>query len=124
MTIIKISSKLSPQCCLIWPTTLSRYLNQLDVDLTGKTHFIPDSKIENGLFVLDTADLIGALLGETGNKKSLSKTCNLLQIPTVNLHNAGNDAHVSSFSLHVTFQPNLLLVYTSCTEKHGRGRSA
>ena|SRR5258705_10152177 len=80
---------------------LSRYLNQLEVDLTGKTDFIPDSKIEDGVFVVDTADLIGALMGESGNKRSLSQTCNLLQVPSVNMHNAGNDAHVSSFPLPI-----------------------
>jgi len=76
-----------------------KYLNQLDVDLTGKTDFIPDSKIESGFYVVDTADLIGALLGESGNKKSLSKMCNLLQLSTVNLHNAGNDAYYTLLAL-------------------------
>ena len=87
----------------------SRYLNQLEVDLTGKTDFIPDSKIENGFFVVDTADLIGALMGESGNKRSLSQTCNLLQVPSENLHNAGNDAHVSVFLCALGSQLRLIL---------------
>jgi hypothetical protein len=82
MTIIKTSSKLLVNVVLRDLRILSRYLNQLEVDLTGKTDFIPDSKIENGFFVVDTADLIGALMGESGNKRSLSQTCNLLQIPS------------------------------------------
>ena len=78
---------------------LPRYFNQLEVDLSGKTDFIPDSRIDSGFFVVDTADLIGALVGESGNKRSLSKTCSLLQIPTEYMHNAGNDAHVSFLAL-------------------------
>jgi hypothetical protein len=92
------------------------------VDL-GKTDFIPDSKIENGCFVVDTADLVGALLGESGNKRSLSKTCNLLQIPTENLHNAGNDAHVRSFLFCRGITESLFLVHADGTDEHGRGRS-
>src|SRR5260221_13673682 len=87
MTIVKISSKFLFNVVLRDLHILSRYLNQLEVVLTGKTDFIPDSKIEDGFFVIDTSDLIGALMGESGDKRSLSQTCNLLQIPSEYLHN-------------------------------------
>ena len=59
------------------------------------TYVMPDTMPDSGIFVIDTSDLIGALLGEgAGDKRSLQKTCSLLQISTEYLHNAGNDAHV------------------------------
>ena len=76
--------------------TKLRTLDQLKVDLDGLLFTLPDSTPEKGIFTVDTAALIGGLLGEdnSGNR-SLEKTCNLLQIPIQYLHNAGNDAHVS-----------------------------
>ncbi|KAJ3512539.1 hypothetical protein NLJ89_g3465 [Agrocybe chaxingu] len=69
-----------------------RDLQKLEVNLDGLTYLPPDSIPEKGIFVLDTADLIGALLG-VGDNRGLEKTCRLLQITTQYLHNAGNDAH-------------------------------
>ncbi|KAF5333090.1 hypothetical protein D9611_002437 [Ephemerocybe angulata] len=70
-----------------------KYLKQLGVELTV-THLIPDTAPEEGRIIVDTSDLIGALLGEdTGNRRGLEKTCRLLQQDTLWLHNAGNDAH-------------------------------
>lgn len=65
------------------------------MDLDGLLFTLPDNTPEKGIFTVDTAALIGGLLGEdnSGNR-SLEKTCNLLQIPIQYLHNAGNDAHV------------------------------
>jgi len=77
-------------------TNNTRDLKTLEVDLTGLSYVLPDNNPDSGIFVIDTADLIGALLGEgAGDKRSLEKTCGLLQIPTHFLHNAGNDAHVN-----------------------------
>jgi hypothetical protein len=50
---------------------------------------------DEGLFVVDTSDLFAALEGAgTVDRRSLGRVCNLLQLPTEYLHNAGNDAHV------------------------------
>ena len=56
---------------------------------------------DEGLFVVDTSDLFAALEG-TGavDRRSLGRVCNLIQIPTQNLHNAGNDAYVGLNYLH------------------------
>ncbi|KAH9482738.1 Good for full DBP5 activity protein 2 [Psilocybe cubensis] len=75
-------------------------LKKLEVDLEGMSYIMPDSIPDSGIFVIDTSDLIGALLGEgSGEKRSLDKTCSLLQIPTQYLHNAGNDAHYTLLSM-------------------------
>lgn len=73
----------------------SRDLNKLGVDFQGMSYVLPEVLAESGIWVIDTVELIGALLGEDGgNKRSLDKATNLLQIPTQHLHNAGNDAYV------------------------------
>ncbi|KAF9485268.1 hypothetical protein BDN70DRAFT_871278 [Pholiota conissans] len=69
-------------------------LGTLGVNLEGLSYMLPEAAVENGIFAVDTADLIAALLGEEGgNKRSLEKMCSLLQIRTSYLHNAGNDAY-------------------------------
>ncbi|PPQ68001.1 hypothetical protein CVT26_007364 [Gymnopilus dilepis] len=71
-------------------------LKNLKVNLESMTYVMPDTMPDSGIFVIDTSDLIGALLGEgAGDKRSLQKTCSLLQISTEYLHNAGNDAHAT-----------------------------
>ena len=81
-----------------------RDLKSLGVELAGLSYVMPDSTPENQIYVVDTSDLIGALLGEgPGSRRGLQKTCHLLQIRTDFLHNAGNDAHVS--------KPNLFPCY-------------
>ena len=68
---------------------------------------------ESQIFVVDTSDLIGALLGEgSGTRRGLQKTCHLLQIPTDFLHNAGNDAHVSKPSFFLLARLILDLVHS------------
>lgn len=75
-------------------------LNKLGVDLTGLSYVLPDTISDVRISVIDTSDLIGALLGEgAGDKRSLEKTCSLLQIQTEYLHNAGNDAHYTLLSM-------------------------
>jgi hypothetical protein len=74
-----------------------RDLKSLGIDLAGLSYVLPDAMPDSQIFVVDTSDLIGALLGEgSGTRRGLQKTCNLLQIRTEFLHNAGNDAHVSN----------------------------
>ncbi len=68
----------------------------IDAPLDDLSYLLPDTTPETGLFVVDTSDLFGALIGSpTGQRRSLEKTCRMLQITTMFLHNAGNDAHVS-----------------------------
>lgn len=59
---------------------------------------LPTTMPDTGLFVVDTSDLFAALEGaESADRRALGRVCNLMQIPTSNLHNAGNDAYVSDF---------------------------
>lgn len=68
---------------------------EVEVPLTGIAYMLPDATPDDGIWVIDTAELFSALEGESGNdKRSLERVCRLLQIPTESLHNAGNDAHV------------------------------
>lgn len=68
----------------------------IDAPLDDLSYLLPDTTPVTGLFVVDTSDLFGALTGSSrGERRSLEKTCRMLQITTMFLHNAGNDAHVS-----------------------------
>ena len=62
---------------------------------------LPSTAPDTGLFALDTAELFGALIGEGGNKRSLSHICDQLHVPTQYLHNAGNDAHVCGHAVNM-----------------------
>lgn len=54
---------------------------------------------DDGIFVIDTTDLFGALQGDVSEKRSLERMCLLLKTSTaLNMHNAGNDAHVGTCS--------------------------
>ncbi|KAG6857091.1 hypothetical protein H0H87_009652 [Tephrocybe sp. NHM501043] len=71
-----------------------KYLNSLNAPINGLSYILPDSLPDSGLFVVDTSDLFGALEGSPGaDRRKLERMCNLMQIPTRNLHNAGNDAY-------------------------------
>ncbi len=74
-----------------------RYLQQIKAPIDGYSHILPDAIPETGIYVVDTADIFGALLGEDspGNKRGLEQMCHHLVVPAKNLHNAGNDAYVS-----------------------------
>ncbi|KAF9446955.1 hypothetical protein P691DRAFT_803252 [Macrolepiota fuliginosa MF-IS2] len=66
----------------------------IDAPLDDLSYLLPDNAPTTGLFVVDTSDLFGALIGlSTGQRRSLEKTCRMLQIDTSFLHNAGNDAY-------------------------------
>jgi hypothetical protein len=56
---------------------------------------LPAATPSEGIFIVDTSILFGALEGEGNNTRSLQQVCNHLQISTDYMHNAGNDAHVS-----------------------------
>ncbi|KAF9534229.1 hypothetical protein CPB83DRAFT_843895 [Crepidotus variabilis] len=77
-----------------------KYLNEMKVDLESLSYLIPESTNATGLFVVDTAELIAALLGDnSGNNKGLEDTCRLLQLHPKNMHNAGNDAHYTMLAM-------------------------
>ena len=77
---------------------------EIEVPLTGLTYMLPDATPNDGLWMIDTAELFSALEGESGNdKRSLERVCRLLQIPVEWLHNAGNDAHVCRIFFSVSF---------------------
>lgn len=78
------------------PVLLSRYLReQIQANLTGLTYLLPDRAPDEGLYVIDTAELFAALEGSAdNNKRGLQQICRHLKIPVQYLHNAGNDAHV------------------------------
>ncbi|KAK0498666.1 hypothetical protein EDD18DRAFT_1158624 [Armillaria luteobubalina] len=80
-----------------------KYLQQVKAPIDGYSHILPDAIPDTGIFVVDTADLFGALLGEDspGNKRGLEQMCHHLKITTKHLHNAGNDAYYTLAALKV-----------------------
>ncbi|KAG6911186.1 hypothetical protein DXG01_003053 [Tephrocybe rancida] len=71
-----------------------KYLKSLGAPLEGLDYNLPDVLPDTGLFVVDTSDLFGALEGTTAaDRRALGRMCTLMQLPTANLHNAGNDAY-------------------------------
>ena len=65
---------------------------------------LPDSTPKSGFYTLDTAELFSALEGETStDKRALRFLITSLdlhrEVKLQNLHNAGNDANVSSMPL-------------------------
>ncbi|KAF8192682.1 hypothetical protein K438DRAFT_1829496 [Mycena galopus ATCC 62051] len=68
-------------------------LNGLGAPIGGTLDQLPDYTIPTeGIFIVDTQVLFSALTGNR-NQTSLGGVCDHLKIPTVYLHNAGNDAH-------------------------------
>ncbi|KAK0453509.1 hypothetical protein EV421DRAFT_1730545 [Armillaria borealis] len=69
--------------------------------IDGYSHILPDAIPETGIYVIDTVNLFGGLLGEgsPGNKRSLDTMCRQLKVPTKHLHNAGDDAHYTLAAL-------------------------
>lgn len=99
MTIVKTSSKDRTSTSNYTHSHIRRDLKRLEIPMNNLMHILPDNTPDSGLFVVDTSDLIGALLGDdTGNRRGLERTCRSLQINPEYLHNAGNDAHVRHLS--------------------------
>ncbi|KAJ7094672.1 hypothetical protein B0H15DRAFT_830457 [Mycena belliarum] len=74
-------------------------LETLGAPLDGAVIELPDAIPSEGIFIVDTTTLFGALEGESNNKRSLKQVCNHLQIHTDFLHNAGNDAYYTLLAL-------------------------
>ncbi|KAF7355400.1 putative nucleolar protein C2C4.08 [Mycena sanguinolenta] len=75
-------------------------LKKLEVQLDGAVFDLPEVVPSTGIFIVDTAIIFAALIGEDMKKPGLQQTCNHLQIETCYLHNAGNDAHFTLSALH------------------------
>ncbi|KAG5639275.1 hypothetical protein H0H81_004936 [Sphagnurus paluster] len=68
--------------------------DSINATLEGLSYVLPDTMPDGGMFVVDTSDLFAALEGATtADRRGLGRMCNLIQIPTKNMHNAGNDAY-------------------------------
>ncbi|KAJ6628714.1 hypothetical protein B0H10DRAFT_1777313 [Mycena sp. CBHHK59/15] len=74
-------------------------LTMLGAPVENAAYAIPDTTPKEGIFIVDTTALFGALEGEGNNKRGLQQVCNHLRIETEYLHNAGNDAHYTLLAL-------------------------
>ncbi|KAJ7498820.1 hypothetical protein FB451DRAFT_1203120 [Mycena latifolia] len=74
-------------------------LGTLGAPLDGAVIELPEATPSEGIFIVDTTTLFGALEGEGNNKRSLERVCNHLGISTDFLHNAGNDAYYTLMAL-------------------------
>ncbi|EJD01094.1 uncharacterized protein FOMMEDRAFT_158230 [Fomitiporia mediterranea MF3/22] len=82
-----------------------------DIRFLNNSEYFPEGLIDNfmfslpsgipdeGTFVIDTTELFSALEGDARMKRSLGDMCRLLNIETLHLHNAGNDAHYTLLAL-------------------------
>lgn len=100
-----------------------RYLKQLDAPIENLSYILPDIMPDDGIFVVDTTELFGALQGDISEKTKLERMCLLLKTSTVNTHNAGNDAYVRNFTkdsqaVDAIFI-ELFIVHTACSEVYG-----
>lgn len=93
--------------------------------MDGLSYALPDAMPDKGLFVIDTSDLFAALEGAgTADRRSLGRVCNLLQLPTEYLHNAGNDAYVGYLlDSGANDSHRFVLVHPSGNDVYGRRRS-
>ncbi|KAJ7904609.1 hypothetical protein B0H14DRAFT_2663635 [Mycena olivaceomarginata] len=81
------------------PSQDIKTLKQLEVPLHDAVFDLPEALPSKGIFIVDTAVLFAALIGEGSNKPGLKQACNHLQIETNFLHNAGNDAYYTLSAL-------------------------
>ncbi|GJJ07558.1 hypothetical protein Clacol_001760 [Clathrus columnatus] len=80
--------------------TLPRYLNRLGAPIDDLEASLPNTSPSQGLYLVDTSSLFGALEGRTGETRGLERMCILLKVPdTQRFHNAGNDAHFTMLAL-------------------------
>ncbi|KAJ7630029.1 hypothetical protein DFH06DRAFT_1102028 [Mycena polygramma] len=68
-------------------------LNGLGAPVETAVSRLPDMVPTEGIFIVDTQVLFGALIGKSHNREKLERICVQLGIQPSNLHNAGNDAH-------------------------------
>jgi hypothetical protein len=84
-----------------WHNHAARYLRSkgIEAPLEGLSYILPESCQQSGLFVVDTTDLFGALMGDSNDRRSLERMGNQLGLAPTHLHNAGNDAHYTILAL-------------------------
>jgi Ser/Thr protein kinase RdoA (MazF antagonist) len=70
----------------------------IEAPLPNLTYILPENS-RDGLFVVDTGDVYGALEGTSNDRRRLEQVCNQLGIKTGHMHNAGNDAHFTLVAL-------------------------
>ncbi|KAJ7454894.1 hypothetical protein B0H11DRAFT_2067946 [Mycena galericulata] len=74
-------------------------LKRLEAPVDGAVFDLTDAMPSEGIFIVDTRVLFGALMGESDRTRKLQQVCNQLHIQTEYLHNAGNDAHYTLLAL-------------------------
>lgn len=75
-------------------------LTRLGAPIEDIKYNLPSASPSEGLYMIDTSSLFGALEGRTDEMRGLERMCLLLQIPnTGRFHNAGNDAHFTMLAL-------------------------
>ena len=78
-------------------TVALRLLKHLGIPVDDINPILPDAPPDSGIYLVDTSTMFLALAGTTtGETTSLGKMCDELGIKTENMHNAGNDAEVST----------------------------
>ncbi|KAJ7682700.1 hypothetical protein DFH06DRAFT_1161883 [Mycena polygramma] len=75
-------------------------LKKLKAPVDAAVFELPEKTPSEGIFIIDTAVLFAALVGQEHNKPGLEQMCHHLQIETKYLHNAGNDAYYTLNALH------------------------
>ncbi|KAK7061806.1 hypothetical protein R3P38DRAFT_3302936 [Favolaschia claudopus] len=68
-------------------------LKRFEIPLNDAVFYLPQDVPKGGTFIIDTAILYAALIGEEHKTTGLEQTCHQLQIETDFMHNAGNDAY-------------------------------
>jgi len=81
------------------PSQDIKYLKSLEAPVEAAVFELPEATPSEGIFIIDTAILFAALVGDDKRTSSLQQICNQLQIQTEFLHNAGNDAQYTMFAL-------------------------
>ncbi|KAJ7180189.1 hypothetical protein C8R43DRAFT_972124 [Mycena crocata] len=83
------------------PSQDMKLLKMLKSPVEAAVYELPNATPSEGIFIVDTAVLFGALEGEGNNTRALKQVCNHLRVPTEEafMHNAGNDAHYTLLAL-------------------------
>ncbi|KAJ7165529.1 hypothetical protein C8R43DRAFT_986672 [Mycena crocata] len=83
------------------PSQDLKLLKLLGAPVEAAVAELPNETPSEGIFIVDSAMLFGALMGEGNNTRSLEQVCNHLRVEVeeASLHNAGNDAHFTLLAL-------------------------
>ncbi|KAJ7781141.1 hypothetical protein B0H16DRAFT_1497209 [Mycena metata] len=81
------------------PSQDIKYLKSLEAPVDAAVFELPPATPTEGIFIIDTAILFAALVGDDKKTSGLEQVCHQLQIQTEFLHNAGNDAQYTMFAL-------------------------